>query len=535
MTEPDSPHPRRSWPSDDPGQPDGPGSTPQRGLAWPVLPQDSYPSSQPTPSRPESPARGLPADAAAAEGRLDPDATHIADPAAVRQQPGPYGVPPQAGTAPGGFSRPGPDTAQAPAPHPGSAGAAPENRPWTGPQAPPPFLPAGPQQGWANPSQQPREATPSSPFSQSGGRSAPEQQQPQGIGARLRKLFGGRRAEEAERRAREEEARAREEARRADQEAAERAERERVERLAAEEAEQKRAQVEAVKARRHKLIDTPVRHHLVTVSSLKGGVTKTTVVLALGTAMALHRRDLVLAIDGNAHRGTLAGRLGEETSLTVRDLVATPGEVTTATDFRRFTSQAESRFEVLASESNPLQAQGFSAEEYSTALRIAKTFRSVILTDTGTDLTLPLMTEVYQNTDTLVVPATTAYDGAVLAWETLDWWEDQADPELVRNAIVPVTQIEPLALPLDLANVDADRLAELREEYLVKQAARRQEILDRFGPRVGEVIFVPYDPSLRAGGMFDWQGLSPESQEAYEKVAEAVARRFAREEAEPGA
>ena len=38
----------------------------------------------------------------------------------------------------------------------------------------------------------------------------------------------------------------------------------------------------------------------------------------------------------------------------------------------------------------------------------------------GTDLTLPLMSEVYGNTDTLVVPATTAHDGADLAGDSAD-------------------------------------------------------------------------------------------------------------------
>ncbi|NYI72709.1 MinD-like ATPase involved in chromosome partitioning or flagellar assembly, partial [Naumannella cuiyingiana] len=265
-----------------------------------------------------------------------------------------------------------------------------------------------------------------------------------------------------------------------------------------------------------------VDHHAITVSALKGGITKTTVVLAIGTVLALHRRDLVLAIDANAHRGTLAQRLGEETTKTVRDLAGQLNQVTSATDFRRFTSQADTRLEVLASERDPVKAQGFSAEEYRDVVDVAKIFRSVILTDTGTDLTLPLMAEVYRATDTLVVTATTAHDGIQLAAETLDWWAEFAGEELVSHAVLAVTEIVPFTLRPDQTH----HVEQLLQAHQQQQQQRRAEIRAQLGGRVAEIIFVPYDPHLHDGGHFAWHQLGRDTQIAYEQLAYAIAQQF---------
>ncbi|MGY4718691.1 MinD/ParA family ATP-binding protein [Naumannella huperziae] len=473
--QPNSPWPQTPWGDDGP-------AAGRRALQDPAQPPrpDDQPRSQDTPSR-------------APEDRSPRSHAWPPGPQQQPQQP----APPRQGAS----WQPGPQQPRHVAP-----GPVPHRQPSPPDPSPTPSPRHGFDQAPTTPVGEP-DPPPPSPF-------GPPSRQPQrptaepaarrGLFDRIADAFGGGR-----RRREEEEAQARA---LADQRAA----------------EQRRREAEAAAAReeRRRVIDTPVDHHLITVSSLKGGITKTTIVLAIGTALALHRRDLVLAIDGNAHRGTLARRLGEETGLTVRDLVADAEDVRTAKDFRRFTSQAASRFEVLASEPNPAEAQGFSAEEYATVLDIAKTFRSVIMTDTGTDLTLPLMSEVYGNTDTLVVPATTAHDGADLAWETLDWWEEHADPALVRNAIVAITQIEPFSLP-PAEQMPAERIAELRAAFIRRQRQREAELTERFAGRVGEVIFVPYDPSLHVGGLFAWDRLSPETAAAYEDLAYAVARRFA--------
>ena len=273
------------------------------------------------------------------------------------------------------------------------------------------------------------------------------------------------------------------------------------------------------------IIDSRTERHAVAVSSLKGGVTKTTTTLGMGTAFALHRREPVLAIDANPHRGNLADRLGVNPAYTVRDLAFNAPQITTNSMFRHFVAQAPSRLEVMTSESNPDEAQAFDASEYGIVIDLASRFRELLITDTGIDLTLPLMDEVYKTTDTLVVPATTAMDAAQLAWETLNWWESKGRGDLVERAVVAITQIEAFTIP-KTATWTQDEIAERRYAFEEQQHARQLELGRRFGPRVGTVVFVPYDPALRTGGLFVWDELTPATREAYVRIAAAVAGQF---------
>jgi len=275
------------------------------------------------------------------------------------------------------------------------------------------------------------------------------------------------------------------------------------------------------------VIDTEVDHHRITVSSLKGGVTKTTTVLGLGTALAMHRRSSVTAVDGNPHRGTLAERLGEEHAKTVRDLIDNAPQIHTSSQFRQFTNVAKSRLEVIAAHKDPRKAQVFTAEEYRLVTDIITRFRPLLITDTGTDLLTPLMEAVYQSTDTLVVPATTAEDGWKLAAETLDWWEKTPDGEdLVRNAIVPVTVIDTFALPDPAHLPDDATLAAQLAAFTTEQQRQIAMVVDRIGPRVGKIVMIPHDPKLKRGNLFEWDALQQATRDAYLELAYEVTSRF---------
>ncbi len=234
------------------------------------------------------------------------------------------------------------------------------------------------------------------------------------------------------------------------------------------------------------------------------------------------------AIDANPHRGTLAERLGEEHPRTVRDLLTNLSNIHTASDFRRYTSMSRSRLEVLASEKDPEKQISFSAQEYQAALQVILTFRPLVITDTGTDLLLPLMREVYNSTDTLVVPATTAADGWRLATETLDWWEQKSihGPELVRNAVMPLARIQTFTLP-DQSNPPKGRkLRAMIEEFAAEQEAHEAEMRRGLAGRVRAVVPIPHDPLLKAGHHFVWDQLLPQTQEAFMELAYEVAKGF---------
>lgn len=276
-------------------------------------------------------------------------------------------------------------------------------------------------------------------------------------------------------------------------------------------------------------IDGPVRHHRIAVSSEKGGVGKTTTVLGLGTAFATYRRDPPTALDANPHRGTLSDRLGAEHGRTMRDLLEHVGEIRTVADYRQFTSVATSRLEVIASEKDQARQAAFSPEDYLTALEVVQAFRQILITDTGTDMLLPSMAAVYRNVDTLVVPATTAKDGFTLALETLEWWKTHSPhgPELVANAVVPITRME--TFTVEDPSIGPEQLAQDMREF--EQAHRRYEakLIDQLHEHVRAVVPIPNDPSLRHGGLFHWESLRQETREAYIRLAFEVAQGFGHE------
>ena len=80
--------------------------------------------------------------------------------------------------------------------------------------------------------------------------------------------------------------------------------------------------------------------HQIAVSSIKGGVGKTSVAACLGLVLAENRGDRVIALDANPDAGTLADRLTSETSVTVRNLLDNIEATHALTDVARYTSLA---------------------------------------------------------------------------------------------------------------------------------------------------------------------------------------------------
>src|SRR5581483_3034969 len=103
--------------------------------------------------------------------------------------------------------------------------------------------------------------------------------------------------------------------------------------------------------------------HSITVSSMKGGIGKTTIAAGLGLTLAEHRGDRIVALDANPDAGTLADRLTGHCGITVRELIDNIDTVTSWTDMAHYTSLA-GRLQVLASEQDPAMSEAFSRAEY---------------------------------------------------------------------------------------------------------------------------------------------------------------------------
>jgi len=248
----------------------------------------------------------------------------------------------------------------------------------------------------------------------------------------------------------------------------------------------------------------PVRgHYRIAVLSIKGGVGKTTTTAMLGSKLADLRGDRVVAVDANPHRGTLADRVGRTSSATVHDVLRDPDAIRRYPDIQALTSQAPSRLEVLASENDPATASTFNDADYKTVAWILERFYTLCLTDCGTGITEPVVAGVLGLADALVVPTMASLDAANLTHATLDWLDAQGYADLVRSAVVVVCGVRGRGQAIDLDQLE-----------------------DTLRHRVRDVVRIPYDPHLHSGAVTDLTELRPATDEAYLRLAAAVADDF---------
>jgi MinD-like ATPase involved in chromosome partitioning or flagellar assembly len=236
--------------------------------------------------------------------------------------------------------------------------------------------------------------------------------------------------------------------------------------------------------------------------SLKGGVGKTTTTVMLGHTLASYRGDNVIAIDANPDAGNLASRVPRQTPAASRDLLRAAGMLERYADVRAFTSQAGSRLQVLAGESDPALSEAFSAEDYSAVLGALERFYSIVLTDCGTGILHDAMRAVLWYADQLVIITSPALDSAQALNQLLEWLDRHGYHHLVHPAVVVVNAV--------------------RHDSEV--GAREFE--SHFGPRCRAVVTVPYDRALSTGGEVDLTDLDAKTQRAYLDLAAAVADGF---------
>lgn len=250
---------------------------------------------------------------------------------------------------------------------------------------------------------------------------------------------------------------------------------------------------------------TPVRGHVrIAGLSIKGGVGKTTTIVGLGSILAELRGDRVVAVDANPHQGTLASRAGRISAATVRDVLADPDALTRYPDIRALTSQAPSRLEVLASETDPAAASAFGDADYRVVADVLARHYNIALTDCGTGLVDSVMTGVLDLVDQVVVPLLPSLDAVDLADGTLNYLDAHGHGDLVDSAVVVIN-----AVPRRQPQIDLDQL----EEALAH--------------RVRAVVRIPWDAHLHAGAVFDLDALARRTREAYLTLAATVAGAFA--------
>lgn len=241
--------------------------------------------------------------------------------------------------------------------------------------------------------------------------------------------------------------------------------------------------------------------HRIAVTSMKGGVGKTTVSAALGLMLAEHRNDRVVVLDANPDAGTLADRLVGGRGPTVRDLLSGIDGIRSLSDMARFTTPA-GRLHVIGSDQDPAQSAAFTREEYEQVCSVLGRFFDIIVTDSGTGMVHSAMEGTLALADTLIVVGALTVDGASRAAKTLDWLVAHGFDELVARSVVVLS---------------ADRTSpEVDTKRLWKHFERRCRGLVR----------IPRDPHLATGGRIDLASLEQATADAFLEVAALVADEF---------
>ena len=260
---------------------------------------------------------------------------------------------------------------------------------------------------------------------------------------------------------------------------------------------------EEQRARVTEAIRTPLHgDYRIAVMSLKGGVGKTTTTVALGSVLAQTRGDRVIAIDANPDFGTLAQRVATPGPGTIRDLL-TAEDTTRYAQVKAFTTQGNSRLDVIGSERDPAVSEAFSEEDYRRAVDILQHHYNLILTDCGTGLMHSAMAGVLDLAHTLVLVSSPALDGAQSASATLDWLELHGYGRLAANAVVVISDSSSPKPTVDMDSVIA-----------------------HFAARTRAVHVIPYDPHLAEGAVVDIDRLRNNTLRCYRNLAATIAADF---------
>lgn len=237
----------------------------------------------------------------------------------------------------------------------------------------------------------------------------------------------------------------------------------------------------------------------VPVLTRKGGVGETTVTSLLGMALAEVRDDLVIAIDANPDRGTLADRITRQTRSSVRDAMYRASRVATVRDFRTLVSRDSSGLDVLASDADPAVTTVFDAYAYNIVADLAARYYAVVVSDTGAGMVHSATGAALKRAHSVVIVSGGGVDEARLASETLTWLESNGYGELVANAIV--------AINTATHGTNLDKL---------------EDIERHFQSRVRDTVRIPYDPALATGAVIHFSDLSPIARDAARELAALV-------------
>ena len=242
------------------------------------------------------------------------------------------------------------------------------------------------------------------------------------------------------------------------------------------------------------------------VFGLKGGVGKTAVTVALGSAMSRVRGDRILAIDADPDGGNLADRAGRQSAATITDLL-TDTELHRYNDIRAYTSMNGSNLEVLSSEEYSAARREFNDEDWNGATEIASRYYNLVLADCGAGLFQPAARGVLSTVSGLVIVASASIDGARQAAITMDWLRQNGYQDLLGRSCVVINHVVP-----GKPNVDVEDLVQQFERHVAP----------------GRVIVLPWDKHIAAGTEIQLDLLGKDFERKVVELAAALSDDFDR-------
>jgi MinD-like ATPase involved in chromosome partitioning or flagellar assembly len=242
------------------------------------------------------------------------------------------------------------------------------------------------------------------------------------------------------------------------------------------------------------------------VFGLKGGVGKTAVTVALGSALSRIRGDRILAIDADPGGGNLADRTGRQSAATIADLL-TDKELHRYNDIRAYTSMNSSNLEVLSSEEYSAAPREFNDEDWQDATEIVSRYYNLVLADSGAGLFQPAARGVLSTVSGLVIVASASIDGARQAAVTVDWLRQNGYQDLLGRSCVVINHVVP-----GKPNVDVEDLVLQFERHVPP----------------GRVIVLPWDRHIAAGTEIRLELLSKEFERKVVELAAALSDDFDR-------
>jgi MinD-like ATPase involved in chromosome partitioning or flagellar assembly len=242
------------------------------------------------------------------------------------------------------------------------------------------------------------------------------------------------------------------------------------------------------------------------VFGLKGGVGKTAVTVALGSALSKVRGDRILAIDADPDGGNLADRAGRQSAATIGDLLSDK-ELARYNDIRAYTSMNGSNLEVLSSEDYSGARREFNDEDWKGATSIVSRYYNLVLADCGAGLFQPAARGVLSTVSGLVIVASASIDGARQAAITMDWLRQNGYQDLLGRSCVVINHVVP-----GKPNIDIEDLVQQFERHVPP----------------GRVVVLPYDKHIAAGTEIQLDLLSKDFRRRTIELAAALSDDFDR-------